>query len=521
MDQHLKKFFEFSLDLFCIADGKGNFIEVNPAFSHTLGWSREELLSRPFWELIHPDDHKKTVQEIERMRHGQPAFAFENRFLSARGGYRHLVWNVFPEAGSDLLFAAARDVTDKKSSEKQMREMAARLQQKILQLHELIDTGIDIIRIDQSESLIDLALRRATALTDATRGLVFIEKPDGTTEQIAFPAGTPEPQSDNVDIIQSGFECLGHQYTFMAVGKENHHSHARFETVDKMLLHLISQQVRTALENRFYVGEMLEKQRLTRDVELASTIQKTILPVSLPVIPGYQCGGLNIPSKEVGGDYYEIISLPDGRYALVIADVAGKGIYSALLVNSLHAALHAYLESGIPLEEMTQKLNRLMFDVTTAMLFTTCFIALLEPVSGNVEYMNAGHLPPMLVRGEGAIETPMAGGPPLGCLREGIRYESGTFKLHPGDGLLLYTDGIPEAADPAGEFYQKSGRFEEILLRMNREKGVCDTEMIVADVRDFTRSDLFDDDITLLYLRRNVWQVAAPAPAQEETGVSA
>ncbi|HNW60789.1 MAG TPA: SpoIIE family protein phosphatase [bacterium] len=502
MEKHLKKFFELSLDLFCIADPKGHFVDLNPAFSRTLGWSREELLSRSFWDLIHPDDHQKTAEEIAKLRQGLPALAFENRFRSVGGEYRHLVWNVFPEPGSELLFAAARDVTDKKLSDSKLRETAASLQRRIMQLNELIDTGIDIIRIDQTESLVDLALRRATALTDASRGMVHIKKPDGSMEQIAFPEeGSPESEGD-ADIIQSGFEAVGSQYTFMVIGKENHQPHARFETVDKMLLHLISQQVRTALENRYFLNEMLEKQRMTREIELASTIQKTILPSILPVIPGYHSSGLNIPSREVGGDYYEIIPLSDGRNALVIADVAGKGIYSALLVNSLHAALHAYLESGIPLEAMALRLNQLMFDVTTAMLFTTCFVALLDPVDGRVEYMNAGHLPPKLIRRDGRIDIPNEGGPPLGCLREGVRYTSGAFTLQRGDGLLLYTDGVTEAVNPAGEFYQNSGRFEALLRQLARKERECELQEIVTDVREFTQAESFEDDITLLYLRR-------------------
>lgn len=118
--------------------------------------------------------------------------------------------------------------------------------------------------------------------------------------------------------------------------------------------------------------------------------------------------------------------------------------------------------------------------------------------------MNAGHLPPKLVRKQGSIEVPLAGGPPLGCIREGIRYESGRFQIYPGDNLLFYTDGIPEAVDSAGEFYQKTGRFDEILLRMNKREKACDLEEIVADVQDFSRSDSFEDDITLLCLHREV-----------------
>nr|HPM59538.1 SpoIIE family protein phosphatase [bacterium] len=90
----------------------------------------------------------------------------------------------------------------------------------------------------------------------------------------------------------------------------------------------------------------------------------------------------------------------------------------------------------------------------------------------------------------------------LGCLREGVTYESGKFRLERGDGLLLYTDGVPEAANPDGEFYQKSGRFEKLLLQMKRSAGVCDPGRIVEDVRDFAGSDSFGDDITLLYLLR-------------------
>ena len=575
IDHHLHKFFELSLDLFCMANGEGFFVEVNPAFTRTLGWSRAELLSHPFIAFVHAEDVGKTLAEIEKLNLGQPTISFENRYRCASGDYRYLMWNAFPDPVTGLFYAAARDTTAQKLTEKQVYDLADNLQHKIEQFHELVGTGIDILRIDDEATLIDLALRRATALTDARHGTLRIVSPDGRLNEIsvsqdengsgsapggngassaaghgvlagdggsafnadpdalyssggatasisrrtsagsggmtagALPvpdasAGSPEAGASGglEEFIESGFICLDHEYTLTVSGKMNGHAPAAFETVDKMLLHLISQQVRTSIENKYYIHEVIEKQRMTRELELAATLQKTILPAQMPEIPGYRCGGLNIPSKEVGGDYYEIIPLPDGRQAMIIADVAGKGFYSALLVNSLHAALHAYLESSLPLAVMAQRLNQLIYDTTTAILFITCFIAILDPESGAVEYMNAGHLSPMVVRHGGSIEVPEVGGPPLGCVREAIPYQVGTFRLEPGDGLLFFTDGITEAVDESGQFYQKSGRLEKLVLEMNRNAAACQLHRIVEDVRDFSHADPFEDDITLLFLHR-------------------
>ncbi|HMK39738.1 MAG TPA: PP2C family protein-serine/threonine phosphatase, partial [Bacteroidota bacterium] len=257
------------------------------------------------------------------------------------------------------------------------------------------------------------------------------------------------------------------------------------------------------LENMYLHREALEKQKIEQDIAVAASIQQRILPKSLPVIEGYDISGVNIPSKSVGGDYYDCIPISDGRFAMVIADVAGKGIPAALLVSSFHAYLTAYLEASLPLVELASRLNRVISRASTEDKFITAYFALLAPSSGVLESLNAGHNPVFVRRADGTLQELTQGGIPLGMLDMDFPYQSETLTLGKGERLLLYTDGIPEATDARQRLYEEDFPLKKFFTGNVPPKAETFIQELIADVKKFTGSAPQNDDITALYLLKH------------------
>jgi sigma-B regulation protein RsbU (phosphoserine phosphatase) len=383
------------------------------------------------------------------------------------------------------------------------KALAFSLNQRLLQLNSLIDTGIEIATLDAAVSPCRLALERAVALTNASAGVVTASRGVEVIERISFPGEMP------VGDASAANRCIGAEFTFDQVrylftlmDKESRNGVTSFDGTDRLLLDALSRQVQASLENRFLLRQSLEKQKMEQDLAVAASIQQRILPSVLPVVEGYDTAGVNIPCKSVGGDYYDCLPLPDGRYALVVADVAGKGIPAALLVSSLHAYLSAYLESGMPLVTMAARLNTMIHRASTDDKFITAFVALLDPASGSVEYVNAGHNIVYCRKSDGTIAELGEGGIPLGMLDLDFPYASGRITLECGDRLLLYTDGIPEAHNLALELYETSTPLREFFTRVVPPRADDFIRELIADLKRFTAGAPQADDITVLCLIR-------------------
>ncbi len=184
-----------------------------------------------------------------------------------------------------------------------------------------------------------------------------------------------------------------------------------------------------------------------------------------------------------------------------MADVAGKGISAALLVSTLNAALHSYLEFNLPLSELADKLNKLIYKASPPDKYITFLIAVLNSKSGEIEIVNAGHNPALLLRKDGSLEQIEAGGIGLGMLDLGIPYTSTNITLKTDDKLFLYTDGIPEAMNLAEEEYSETRMID--FFKDNSEKSVNEfIRLIVDDVKSFTKEAEQSDDITSMILKR-------------------
>ncbi|MCK5086464.1 MAG: serine/threonine-protein phosphatase, partial [Melioribacteraceae bacterium] len=247
--------------------------------------------------------------------------------------------------------------------------------------------------------------------------------------------------------------------------------------------------------------EALENETIKKELAVAGEIQKRILPESLPEIDGYLIAGINIPSKEVSGDYYNVFPLKDGRYALIVADVTGKGVPASLLVSTLDASLQSYLDLQIPLPEMAVKINTLIYKASTVDKFITFFIAILEPESGELDIVNAGHNPTLLLKKEGTFQKIDAGGMAFGMFDMGFPFEGEKITLKKGERLFLYSDGIPEAMDPDDEEYSDE-KMESFFTDVKPEYPEEFIKKIVDDVKSFTKGAPQSDDITAIYLIR-------------------
>ena len=237
-------------------------------------------------------------------------------------------------------------------------------------------------------------------------------------------------------------------------------------------------------------------------MNVAASIQQKIIPKALPEIPGYDIAGINIPSKSVGGDYYDCILLPNGTYALVIADVAGKGMPAALLVSSLHAYLSAYLESSMTLPELGKRLNTVIGQASTDDKFITAIIAILHPKTGELESLNAGHNPAYILKADNTVKDLTEGGLPLGMVDMGLPFESERITLSKGDRLFFYTDGITEAEDGKGGFYEDVKTLRQFAEQHKPKKAASFISDLITDIKKFTGSAPQSDDITALYLHR-------------------
>jgi len=387
-------------------------------------------------------------------------------------------------------------------NQKKEKALIFGLNEKVLQLNNLIDTVIEVSRFDKRSILFELALERIAPLTNASSALLQISSKDKIENSYTFPPGADINKILGSELkLESVFDFNGISYRFTLAEKETRKGVTNFNELDKLLLDAIARQVQASIENQHLNSQAIEKEKMERELAVAASIQQRILPEVLPKIEGYDLAGINIPSKEVGGDYYDCVDLGNGKFALIIADVAGKGIGAALLVSTLDAALNSYLEFDIPLTEMADRLNKLIYKSSPSDKFITFFIAVLDSNTGELDIVNAGHNPILLLRKDGTLEKIDAGGVGLGMFDMGIPFAGQKSVMNSGDKLFLYTDGIPEAMSEKEEEYSDE-QMENFVQNNSTSSSQEFVDKLIKDVKDFSDNAEQSDDITILYLIR-------------------
>jgi serine phosphatase RsbU (regulator of sigma subunit) len=273
-----------------------------------------------------------------------------------------------------------------------------------------------------------------------------------------------------------------------------------FSEADVEYLEFFAVAAAISIEKAVLHREMLEKHRIEQQLGIAREVQMALLPAADPVVDGYDIAGANVPTWEIGGDYFDYLPQPDGRLGVAIADVSGKGVPAALIMATFRAALRAQRVKGVELDAIADRLNRILLDSMDASRFVTAFYGLLEPRTGALAFANCGHNPPLLLRADGPRDVLASGGPALG-MWDAATFVPGAASVQPGDILVLYTDGVIEVMNGASEMFGVD-RLEEVIRRRPGQSSRALVDAVVDATRAFAGRTGFEDDFTLVVIRR-------------------
>ncbi len=392
-----------------------------------------------------------------------------------------------------------------------------------VELEALYDVGLAIASMLNLEQLGEEILLRAVSLLDARRGALYLRSAGrlvldhtlGGDARPELPLDDPQvarvlgpglgseqdllPGARYLMAVPVGAEPSSRGLLVVA-DKESRHGVGPFPETDRRTLSLFANQAATALETAYLHRQALEKERLERDLELAAEIQRRLLPTAFPIVEGFELAAWSRPARHVGGDFYDLMRLKQGRIGAVLADVSGKGLPAALMVSTIHSALRLLVDREEVGPELVQHLNRHIAASTAPNKFITLLVAELDPSSSEVRYVNAGHNPGLVIGSDGGVRELGSGGLPLGLFKE-ASYESGHLVLDPGDLLCVYSDGLTECESPSEEEFGVSRLID--LLRSSGNRTLSEVIRTVdTAVTDFAQGLSQGDDQTLVMLRR-------------------
>jgi sigma-B regulation protein RsbU (phosphoserine phosphatase) len=272
-----------------------------------------------------------------------------------------------------------------------------------------------------------------------------------------------------------------------------------YDQHDVEVLQLLASQVAIIIEKVMLHDQLIEKQRLQTQLEVARQVQLELLPATDPQLEGFDISAYNFPTEEVSGDYYDWVKVFDDQIAIVIADVSGKGVPAALLMAFLRASLRAATHIGYAPHISMSKVNYLLWESIERNQFVTAFYGIFDVTNRTLAYSNAGHNPPLLMDANGNARFEERGGVPLGMFRDSRYYEY-FCPIEPGQILVLYTDGITEAMNPAGEEYGRD-RLTKAVRNARHLPAREMIEFIHRDLLHWTAGVGARDDVTFFIVK--------------------
>ena len=411
--------------------------------------------------------------------------------------------------------------------QQQLEEMTAELLDRYEELTLLYELGASFASVLEVDRVCEIALEKAADAIGASKAIVALVGPDGlyaaalrgtdrlssggVTEWVArhgrelllhedepAPAGTSRDDTEDGPVLSVPLLPPGEGDPLGALTLAGKAGAARFSAGDAKLATAVAAQLAAAVYRSRLVDDLSATEAVRREVEIAAGIQRTLLPEEPPQVAGVELAALCVSAANLGGDYYDFFVDEDGRVSLVIADVAGHSIGSALMMAMARSILRRSLAEGMHPADVLAATNSSLFDdLVRSGLFLTVFCARFDPRTGELEFANGGHNPPLLRRVSGETAELDADGAAIGIFLD-VDFERGGLELRAGDVLLLYTDGVTEAAPPAGEQFGEQRLVDTLGAGTPRElvEAVYSAARAHAGVGSSQA-----DDITLVALR--------------------
>lgn len=273
-----------------------------------------------------------------------------------------------------------------------------------------------------------------------------------------------------------------------------------FTRQDEEILRFFAAAAAQSIEKAVMHRQVLEKRRIEHQLKIAREVQDGLLPHTSPSVPGYDIAAVNVPTWEIGGDYYDYIPQPHEGLGLAIADVSGKGIPAALIMATFRAALRAECGRLADPAVNMKSVNAILKGSIDDSKFVTAIYGILDPPRGRFLFVNSGHNPPLLLRSGGTTESPTEGGPPLGVI-EDTDAPMCSVTMERGDVLALYTDGVIETTNPGGEEFGEE-RLEGVLRGSSQSSATGMIDAVIRATRAFAAREGYSDDFTLVVVKR-------------------
>jgi phosphoserine phosphatase RsbU/P len=337
-----------------------------------------------------------------------------------------------------------------------------------------------------SHSILEDALRSNSEflLSDTSRSLDLTGRQSIVAYDlrtvICIPLRKRQVQTKGKGSDAAGGEVIGALYV------DSRFASRDISKVSGDILHVVATEAASLIENARLVQAEEESRRYQQELSIAANIQQRLMAVTIPEVPYARLNGKNLSCKEIGGDFFDAVNTEDGL-AVVLADVAGKGVSAALLASTLQGMIYSQLVARTPLPEIVSSANRFLTSKHIGEKYATVVIARLRR-DGELEFVNCGHVPPLFVCG-GEVIRPAHGNLPVGLLAD-ASYESDRYSLHSGDRLVLVTDGVTEAENAEGEF------FDNERLEVAARKGTMND--IFSAVSEFCAGTPLSDDCTVV-----------------------
>ena len=336
--------------------------------------------------------------------------------------------------------------------------------------------------------------RYQTQLADTPDALMVADLPESDLKAILL-----EEQAEVIFQINAGDETTG---GIVALGRRP--GNLSYCEADLEFGTGLVAQAAVAFENSWYFREAVERKKVEQELALAAGIQQNLFPASLPKLENFDLAARNRPARQCGGDYYDALCINgvdgDNSYLICVADVSGKGLPASLLMSNIQATLRALLGRIPSLTELSAHTNELLYLSTPSNKYVTAILVDLNPATGRIRFVNAGHTDCLLLRADGEELWLKATGTPLGLL-PGMGYEEQGLELHPGDLVALFSDGVTEAMDEEENEYGEA-RLAEFLRPITNQPAEVLVEKVIAEIDRFAGAAPQHDDITLFIIKR-------------------